>query len=321
MIDAVLLNDWHPVALAETLKPGQIMKARLLGEEIVLWRVGENVAAWEDLCPHRGTPLSLGRIENDTLICGYHGWTYDLSGQCIRFPAHPTQVPPRHARVNQVYQVQERYGLLWVCLGKPERDPAVFPEWDDASYRKILCGPYPCNASGTRFMENFLDVAHFPFVHGGLLGDPEHAEIDKYEIEVGPDGLTANDIRVWQPNPDGLGQGASVTYTYSVFRPFTGYLKKTTGRDFVIYFAITPVEEAQCIGWMWLAMNYGHETLAEEIRAFQDQIVAQDLPVVQSQRPERLPLDLQAELHHRSDAMAIAYRKHLKELGVSFGTI
>jgi phenylpropionate dioxygenase-like ring-hydroxylating dioxygenase large terminal subunit len=321
MIDAVLLNDWHPVIRAEALKPGQLMKARLLGEDVVLWRVGERVAAWEDLCPHRGTPLSMGRIEGDTLVCGYHGWTYNQDGQCVRFPALPSQTPPSHVRVNKVYQVQERYGLLWVCLSIPERDIPLFPEWDNASYRKIFCGPYPCKASGTRFMENFLDVAHFPYVHEGLLGDLEHTEIDKYEIVAGPEGITANDIRIWQPNPDGLGQGATVTYTYSVFRPFTGYLKKTTGQSFVIYFTITPIEETDCIGWMWLAMNYGYDTPEDEIRAFEDKIVAQDLPVVEAQRPERLPLDLQAELHHRSDAMAIAYRKHLKELGLTFGTI
>lgn len=321
MIDAVVLNDWHPVAQADRLKQGQILSVRLLGEDVVLWRASEKVAAWEDLCPHRGTPLSMGRIENNTLICGYHGWTYNPEGQCIRFPAHPKQVPPSHVRVHRVYQVRERYGLLWVCLGNPERDIPTFVEWDDPAYRKILCGPYPCKASGTRFMENFLDVAHFPYVHEGLLGDPEHAEIEKYEIVVGPEGITANDIRVWQPNPDGLGQGATVTYTYSISRPFTGYLKKTTGQSFVIYLAITPVEEASCIGWMWLAMNYGYETPAEELRAFEDLIVAQDLPVVEAQRPERLPLDLQAELHHRSDALAIAYRKHLKELGMTFGTV
>jgi phenylpropionate dioxygenase-like ring-hydroxylating dioxygenase large terminal subunit len=71
---------------------------------------------------------------------------------------------------------------------------------------------------------------------------------------------------------------------------------------------------------MWLAMNYSHDTPAEHIRAFQDSIVAQDLPIIEAQKPERLPLDLQAELHHRSDVLAIAYRKRLKAWGITFGT-
>jgi len=58
----------------------------------------------------------------------------------------------------------------------------------------------------------------------------------------------------------------------------------------------------------------------EQTRQFEDMITLQDIPIVESQRPELLPLDLQAELHLRSDRTAIAYRKWLKELGVSFGT-
>jgi phenylpropionate dioxygenase-like ring-hydroxylating dioxygenase large terminal subunit len=71
---------------------------------------------------------------------------------------------------------------------------------------------------------------------------------------------------------------------------------------------------------MWMAMNYGHEVSAAEIRAFQDEVTGQDVPIVESQRPELLPLDLQAELHLRSDRTAIAYRQWLRELGLTFGT-
>ena len=91
--DPVLLNDWHVVAYAPDLVEGKPMAARLLEEEIVLWRVGEKIHAWRDLCLHRGTRLSLGKVENETLICPYHGWTYNEEGQCVRFPAHPNQKP------------------------------------------------------------------------------------------------------------------------------------------------------------------------------------------------------------------------------------
>ena len=70
---------------------------------------------------------------------------------------------------------------------------------------------------------------------------------------------------------------------------------------------------------MLIAMDYAHDQ-SEEIRNFQNKIVSQDIPVVESQRPELLPLDLQTELHLKSDRMSIAYRKWLKQLGVSFGT-
>ncbi len=68
-----------------------------------------------------------------------------------------------------------------------------------------------------------------------------------------------------------------------------------------------------------MARDYGDES-DEATREFEDMITLQDIPIVESQRPELLPLDLQAELHLRSDRTAIAYRRWLKELGLTFGT-
>jgi len=66
--DSVLLNDWHVVAYAPDLQEGKPVAVRLLEEDIVLWRVSDKIHAWRDLCLHRGTRLSLGRVENETLI-------------------------------------------------------------------------------------------------------------------------------------------------------------------------------------------------------------------------------------------------------------
>jgi vanillate O-demethylase monooxygenase subunit len=68
-----------------------------------------------------------------------------------------------------------------------------------------------------------------------------------------------------------------------------------------------------------MAMDYGHEVPEEALIGFQDRVAAQDRAIVESQRPELLPLDLQAELHLRSDRMAIAYRKWLREIGFTYG--
>ncbi len=86
-----------------------------------------------------------------------------------------------------------------------------------------------------------------------------------------------------------------------------------------MYFTVTPVAERSSIAWAYVAMDYGTVS-DEQAIAFQDLITGQDIPIVESQRPELLPLDLQAELHLRSDRTAIAYRKWLRQLGVTFGT-
>ncbi|MGJ3252355.1 MAG: Rieske 2Fe-2S domain-containing protein [Elainellaceae cyanobacterium] len=322
--DLVVLNDWHVVARSPDVTSDELLAARLLGEDLVLWRSGDRVLAWRDLCVHRGARLSLGCIRDGTLACPYHGWTYDSTGQCIHIPAHPTLTPPARANV-QTYSVQERYGLIWVCLGNPQQDIPPFPEWDDASYRKVFCGPYHYHASAPRAIENFLDVGHFPFVHDGMLGDPHHPEIEDYTVTLTPEGLVAQNVHVWQPDPyGGLGQGAKVTYDYTVPRPFTAYFikasKEVKEHRRVIFMTTTPVSPTESISWWWIAMNYGLDIPPETFQQFEDKIVAADVRILESQRPELLPLDLQAELHLPSDRTAIAYRKWLRTLGITFGT-
>jgi phenylpropionate dioxygenase-like ring-hydroxylating dioxygenase large terminal subunit len=319
--DPVLVNDWHPVAQSSDINSEKPLAVKLLGEEIVIWRVGDQIMAWKDLCIHRGARLSQGKVDpkQSTLACPYHGWVYAADGVCVSIPAHPEQTPPARARVIE-YIAREQYGLVWVCIGKPAQEIPIFPEWDDPSFRKVLCGPYSLRAAGPRIIENFLDVAHFPFVHAGLLGSPLRPQIDDYEAIITNEGIIAQDVRIWQPDPDGSGQGSVSIYTYQAMRPLTAYFTKTSsGPRFAAYFPVTPIDSLESQAWLWLALNYRSEASDDDLRAFEDAIMAQDIPVVESQRPELLPLDLQTELHLRSDRTAIAYRKWLAQLGLTYG--
>lgn len=132
--------------------------------------------------------------------------------------------------------------------------------------------------------------------------------------------MLANDVRVYQPDPYGTGQGDWVSYIYQVLRPLTARFRKSSDeRGFTISLFVTPHDHGQSSAWMWMAMNYGHELPEADLIAYQDRIFAQDRPIVESQRPELLPLDLQAELHLRSDRAAIAYRQWLRQLGLRYG--
>jgi len=276
--------------------------------------------AWQDLCIHRGAKLSMGRIQNDTLACPYHGWTYNGEGRCIRIPAHPETTPPARARVS-VHKAQERFGLVWVCLGEPAKDLPDYPEWSDPGYRHDVCGPYLFHAAGPRIMENFFDVGHFPFVHGGLLGDSGHPEIGDHKAVLSDDGIVVNDIRVWQPSHTSSTSGGDVTYSYRITRPFTAdFVKLANGQRIVQRLVATPITRSLTLGWMLRSMNFGLGEPAEKFLEFENLLASQDIPIIESQRPENLPLDLQAELHLRSDRTAIAYRQWLRKLGLSYGT-
>lgn len=320
--DPVLRTQWFVVAESREVLPAQPLARRLLGSDIVLWRDNGSIHAWQDLCIHRGAKLSLGTVRNACLICPYHAWEYDGSGKCVHIPAQPDRVPPLRARAN-VFRVEERYGLVWVCMGQPAAGVPEFPLAEDAAYRAFLCGPYRFEAKGPRLIENFLDVGHLAIVHAGLLGDEAHAAIPEYDVDPGsPDGAgpAARNIRIHQPDPDGTGQAAEVTYDYQVHAPLTaGFVKSQEAQKLFMGYTITPTEEETGLAWAVFAMNYGFDITEESLRAFQDTVAMQDKAVVESQRPELLPLDLQEELHLRSDRMAIAYRNWLKTTGLRYG--
>jgi phenylpropionate dioxygenase-like ring-hydroxylating dioxygenase large terminal subunit len=320
--DPVLINDWHPVALLEEFHERPIIPARLLGEDLVLWRVGDNYLAWQDLCVHRGTRLSLGKIVDENLLmCPYHGWTYDEAGKCVHIPAHPEQKPPAKAKVKR-YQTRQRYGLLWVCLGEPANDIPPFPEHDAPDYVTAVCDPARhVRANGPRLIENFLDAAHFPYVHEGVLGDPDHPEIPDYQARIGPDGVESDPILVYQPAPYGSQPGV-VEYVYHAYRPLTAHFSKKTGEKVLgLMLAITPHDESDSTGWFIVADHEpgGAAALKASYSPRILRIFEEDRVIVESQRPELLPLDLQDELHLRSDRVAIAYRSWLRQIGVTFG--
>jgi phenylpropionate dioxygenase-like ring-hydroxylating dioxygenase large terminal subunit len=317
--DRLLIDDWHPVASLAQLAERRVVGTRLLGEDVVVWQAGDQPRVWQDLCVHRGTRLSLGRTDGCTLQCAYHGWLYDADGQCVRIPALPEVPPPRTAQV-RTYRALERHGLVWASLGVPAHEPPAFPEWHADGFRLLLCGPYEVAASGPRIVENFLDVALFAFVHEDILGTPDRPEIADHRAVITDQGVEATGVRVWQPDPYGTGQGDWVSYTYRALRPLSAYLlKESDGPRFSILLTITPHEPARSTAWMWMVMNYGHAIPDAELIAWQDRIFAQDRPILESQRPELLPLDLAAELNVRADRTAVMYRRWLRQLGLSFG--
>jgi phenylpropionate dioxygenase-like ring-hydroxylating dioxygenase large terminal subunit len=172
-------------------------------------------------------------------------------------------------------------------------------------------------------IENLLDVAHLGFVHAGLLGDPNRGEIEDYAVTPGTatHGPEAREIKIWQPDPDGTGNPALVNYHYWVAGPLTAGFVKTQGEQrFGMLAQVAPIDADSCESRLIMSMNYGHEIPDAELLRFQDHVTEQDRVIVESQRPELLPLDLQQEMHLRSDRMAIAYRKWLRDLGFTYGT-
>lgn len=326
---------WHPVALAGELA-GAPLGVRLLDQDLVLWRDGGGLPrAAVDRCPHRGARLSLGCVRGGELECPYHGWRFDGQGQAVCVPALPGFAPPASHRAATV-EAQERYGLLWVRLlpggaAGVEPDPPAFAAEQEPRLRKVNCGPYDVAASAPRIVENFLDMAHFGYVHEHWLGAREHTAVPDYRVDATPTGFLASGCKAWQPRSSVHAQGgAEVEYTYEVNAPYTAVLTKVPDpasvaladfRESIALF-VCPVSPERSRVWFRLAMN-DFDSPDSQLQAFQHTIFTQDQPVLESQRPKLLPISDDApvrELHCAADRASAAYRRYLRERGITFGT-
>ncbi|MCA0311488.1 MAG: aromatic ring-hydroxylating dioxygenase subunit alpha [Proteobacteria bacterium] len=325
---------WHPVALGHVVG-SQPRAVTLLGEDLVLWRDGSGQAhAWMDQCPHRGARLSLGRVHAGQLECPYHGWRFDGGGQCAHVPAVPDFQPgARHCA--RTFEAREAYGMLWVRLAAPEGKPLpihelpAFAAEAEPRLRKTTSGPYVVAASAPRIVENFLDMAHFGYVHEGWLGSREHTTIAPYEVHTTPHGVRATGCLAWQPRSSIHAEsGAQVEYTYEVTAPYMAVLTKVPeagstaieGMNESIAMFVCPVTEESSVAWTRMAMN-DFDSPDARLIDFQNTIFGQDQPVLESQRPKRLPLAPAAEAHCAADRMSAAYRRYLKDSGITFGVI
>ncbi len=221
--------------------------------------------------------------------------------------------------------VRERFGYLWTTLGDGSADLFDFAEFHEADRRNFNGASMAVATSAGRAVENFVDFGHFPFVHPGVLGDPAHADVPPYEVRADAREVVATRCQSYQPRAAALsGEALQVEYAYRIPHPFCALLYKTnpidTTRCDVIGLFVQPLDEERVCAHMLLSL-LDDATSTTEIRDFQQTIFGQDKPILQSQRPLRLPLDPRAELPMRCDALSLAYRRWLHERGVTYGVI
>lgn len=165
-----LKNCWYVAAWGHEVKRLELMRRILLGEPVALYRGADGrPVALEDRCCHRHAPLSAGRIRGNNVECGYHGFTYDPSGKCVRIPTQDNI--PANARVKS-YPVAERHQFIWIWMGDPARaDEGLIedfhwlddPAWRHKGDRLQLQGNY------LLLVENLCDLTHLPYVHTTTL--------------------------------------------------------------------------------------------------------------------------------------------------------
>jgi phenylpropionate dioxygenase-like ring-hydroxylating dioxygenase large terminal subunit len=248
-----------------------------------------------------------------------------LLGQPIRVDLGPDGAPRVTAADGRAFPAQSRYGHVWTCPGTPARPLFDIPEADRPGRRLVDVGLVRVKCSPLRAVENFLDIAHFPFVHTDILGAEPQTEVARYDVEIrdNVDEVWATKVRFYQPQAAKSAEGGITTeYMYRVPAPTVSILYKTCpprpGEWDVITLFVQPLEQDLCEVWPWMAL-FDDETPMTDLIHFQQMIFVQDRSILENQVPPLLPLDPGMEIPTRADLTSVAYRRWLKRRGYTYG--
>ena len=310
---------WHPVCTLNEFRGAHPdgkgpFAVSLLDQKIVVAELQGQMVAMQDRCVHRSASLSLGCVEERGLRCAYHGWLYNGSGHCIEIPSCPDSPIPRKAKL-AVFETEVRYDLIWVRMeaGAATSIPGC-PAWDDPTFKVVSGEPYTWPTSAGRRLENFVDLAHFPFVHDGTLGSRQHTETPMATIDRVDGELRFS----YDPPTDlDLPDVALMAETrYRIFMPFAVNLEflfpENDSRN-MLWMCASPVTANTCRSFWFTCRDAGRDDPDQPHLDFQDVVLGEDLPIVASQDPPGIP-PRGFEVSVSTDKVSRYYREWLYEM-------
>lgn len=289
---------WYIVAERHELNPKTLNPLRRFGHDWIAWK--NSSGEWnfqKDSCPHRSARLSLGAIENDCVVCPFHGFRFDSSGRCAHAPEIKKGAPGLRVESHKLTLFQD---FFWVNLGVPVEKP--IPWFDDL----------PPTCAGSRYqvnwqqhfsrcVENQLDHSHVPFVHrttigrGLTPGKPARTEVTEDGIRI----LTS-----WAPDPE-----------HDIIFRFPGVWRLKVAPNFMPFLAFVPIDEENTRFYMRTYQGFVTNRFLAPIVGYMNDvanrfILKQDFRVVIDQRPKNV---LAAKNEHLfpGDAAIRAFRRWL----------
>lgn len=162
---------WYFAAHSADVKPGGMTRRTMLEEPVLIAREPNGkLYALRDVCPHRGVPLSAGKMKGGEVECPYHGWRFGAEGKCTHIPSLVDGQPFEIDRIRvRKYPAHEEHGLVWVYMASNDEDaaapppPPVIPLTANARPRLIEAQSFPCEIDHA--VVGLMDPAHGPYVH------------------------------------------------------------------------------------------------------------------------------------------------------------
>jgi len=327
--DPALRRAWHVAARSADVGRDPLA-VQLLGEPWVLVRLptadgtGTRLTAFADRCPHRLAPLSAGQVVGGVLQCAYHGWCFDADGACTEIPAldGPDHIPGR-ARATTPAAITERAGLVFLAPEVPENELFDFSGFDEAGFLHGALEPIRARVGAGLMIDNFLDQAHFPFIHAATIGSDDAREMPELTIERDGSVLSVRSRQQFPHHEDRgvqqqirpLLQTRVLHYEYRA--PFAVRLRMDyveAGGTNVIDFFVQPEDDDHCRLYTLLHRDdlEDADQMADCV-AFEQKILGEDLWIQEQYTDRRLPLDPTTEVHTRADRTGVELRRILAD--------
>ena len=325
----VLGSYWHAVATSDALD-SVAHSVRLLGVDYVLWRTpDEQVVAALDSCTHRQAPLSEGTLEDGCLRCPYHGWLFGDAGLCLEVPSAREGLPiPPKANLDSL-NVQEKYGLIWLCPKEPVSSIPEIVADSDASFTRLNTRMQSWNVASSRMIDNMLDISHFPYTHRGTFGIEQETVVPKIDLEQLDETFFGYKYEVKINNVGSTkimsGGGEDVVkllMTTGFALPFSvlSTMSYETGVEQKLFMTAAPIEEGKSAYTFVLWRNDDVEVLVEAGKTIADEVVDLELAVVLEDQTMleklkgELPLEQGQLVDVQSDKPSLEWRRQYKKL-------
>lgn len=308
-MNAFLNELWYLAALSRDVRAGTLIGKTLLGEPVLLGRTHAGLPfALRDLCPHRGVPLSAGRMQGqdgtDVVECPFHGWRFAPDGQCASIPSLTADAKLEASRIRcAAYSVHEAHGLIWIYAPQDWKRPLP-PRLPPPDLSDVLVGKAPKVIERRIFdlpldhvVTGLLDPAHGPYVHAQWWWRSPSKQMEKTKHFVpNAQGFTmvrhAPSSNSWAYKLLGGKPATEIVFCL----PSTRWEDIQIGqRRFVTMSWLTPLDRARTeftqvlywdlpqLDWLWPIVRYAAgRFLAQDqaMAALQRQGLAQDPPMM-----------------------------------------
>ena len=178
-----LPNHWYPILESHRLS-NRPMCIERFGEQLAIWRDKTGKPnAFDNHCPHRRAPLSLGSVQGEELVCAYHGWRFNSHGECVAKPLEEPDAIRNERHAVKSYPTEDRAGYIWMFYGDrskltPLRVP---PELEDDSWYPFKT-EYVWDTNWLNVLDNVLDPLHAIYLHSGAVTQRRRAKFKNFRI-------------------------------------------------------------------------------------------------------------------------------------------